>query len=96
MVKPKQFEFGDKVLVPWGRGWIAGIVLEVYGPRGRLSAFVRVPTRGPLGETLEESDISFPLDTLKAVANNESEARSRVPTQRTLRPHARNDVESPE
>lgn len=58
---------GDKVAVPWGLDEIVGVVVDVYGPPARRSALVRVPTRGPSGETLDESDISFPADTLRVV-----------------------------
>lgn len=67
MTQRKRFKFGDKVAVPWGLGKIVGDVVEVYGPPARPSVIVRVPTRGPSGETLEESEISFSADVLQIV-----------------------------
>jgi len=58
---------GDKVAVPWGLDEIVGVVVEIYGPSARRSVLVRVPTRGPSGETLDESDISFPEHALRVV-----------------------------
>ena len=57
---------GSRVVMPgpWG---VIGRVLEVYGPRGRRSALVRVPVDGTSGETLEEDDISVPLKDLRLV-----------------------------
>jgi histidinol-phosphate/aromatic aminotransferase/cobyric acid decarboxylase-like protein len=58
---------GDKVAVAWGLDEIIGTVIEIYGPPARRSVLVRVPTHGPTGETLEESDISFPEHALRVV-----------------------------
>jgi hypothetical protein len=63
----KRMKPGDKVAVPWGLYEIIGEVLEVYGPPQRPHAFVRIPVHGPSGETLDESDISFPADWLRIV-----------------------------
>jgi rRNA processing protein Gar1 len=61
-------KYGDKVAVPWGRGEIVGKVEEVYGPSpAHRYVLVRVPTRGPEGETLHEENISFPEDWLRLV-----------------------------
>jgi len=64
----KTIKPGDKVAVPWGLEEVIGVVLEVYGPSARRSVLVRVPTLGPSGETLNESDISFPERSLHVVA----------------------------
>jgi hypothetical protein len=61
-IRPK-----DTVAVPWGVDEIVGVVIGVYGPSDRRSVVVRVPTRGPSGETLAESDISFPERELRVV-----------------------------
>jgi len=55
---------GSRVVMPgpWG---LIGRVLEVYGPRGRRSALVRVPVDGTSGETLEEDDVSVPIKELR-------------------------------
>jgi primosomal protein N' len=58
---------GDRVAVPWGLEEVTGVVREVYGPSSHRSVLVRVPTHGPSGETLEESDISFPETALRVV-----------------------------
>src|SRR5581483_11843291 len=47
---------GNKVAIPWGLDEIVGIVVEIYGPPARRSVLVRVPTHGPSGETLDESE----------------------------------------
>lgn len=68
MARNKTLKPGDKVATPWGLDEIVGVVLEIYGPPSRRSVLVRVPTHGPSGETLEESDISFPEHALRAVS----------------------------
>ena len=68
MPDQKTIKPGDKVAVPWGLEEVVGIVVEVYGPPARRSVLVHVPTRGPSGETLNESDISFPEHALHVVA----------------------------
>jgi hypothetical protein len=68
MTGSKRMKPGDKVAVPWGLDEIVGIVVDVYGPSMRRSVLVRVPIRGPSGETLDESDISFSEDALRVVA----------------------------
>jgi len=68
MPENKTIKPGDKVAVPWGLDEVVGVVLEVYGPTARRSVLVRVPTRGPSGETLTESNISFPEHALHVVA----------------------------
>jgi hypothetical protein len=68
MPDQKTIKPGDKVAVPGGLEEVVGIVIEVYGPPARRSVLVRVPTRGPSGETLNESDISFPEHALHVVA----------------------------
>lgn len=67
MPRDRTIKRGDKVAVPWGLDEVVGVVLEVYGPPARRSVLVRVPTRGPSGETLSESDISFPEHALRVV-----------------------------
>jgi hypothetical protein len=67
MAGTKTLKPGDKVAAPWGLDEIVGTVVEVYGPPARRSALVRIPTHGPSGETLEESDISFPERALRVV-----------------------------
>ncbi|MGH3535949.1 MAG: hypothetical protein ACRDQG_14750 [Pseudonocardiaceae bacterium] len=67
MARKTALKPGDKVAVPWGLDEIVGVVLEVYGPSARRSVLVRVPTHGPSGETLDESDMSFPEHALRAV-----------------------------
>ncbi len=59
-----QLRAGDKVMVPWGLEELLGVVVEVYGPPGRLSAMVKVPVHGSSGEVLEETTLSFPLEAL--------------------------------
>lgn len=68
MATTVRMKVGDKVVVPWGLDEIIGEVLEVYGPSGHRQAYVRVPTLGPSGETLAESDISFPVTSLRLAA----------------------------
>ncbi len=67
MARIKTLKPGDKVAVPWGLDEIVATVIEIYGPSARRSALVRVPTHGPSGETLAESDTSFPEHALRAV-----------------------------
>jgi rRNA processing protein Gar1 len=67
MTGQKRLKPGDKVAVPLGHDEIVGVVVDVYGPTSQRSAVVRVPTRGPSGETLLESDISFPESALRVV-----------------------------
>jgi hypothetical protein len=67
MARIKTLKPGDKVAVPWGLDEIIGTVVEIYGPPARRSVLVRVPTHGPSGETLDDSDISFPEHVLRAV-----------------------------
>ena len=67
MARTKTLKPGDKVAVSWGLDEIIGTVIEIYGPPARRSVLVRVPTHGPSGETLNESDISFPEHALRAV-----------------------------
>lgn len=68
MAKAKTPKPGDKVAVPWGLDEIVGTVTEVYGPPGGKSVMVLVPVHGPSGEVLQESEISFSVDSVKAVA----------------------------
>jgi primosomal protein N' len=68
MARSRALKPGDKVAVPWGLDEIVGLVLEVYGPPGHKNVFVRVPVHGPSGETLDEEDISFPANAVRAVA----------------------------
>jgi rRNA processing protein Gar1 len=56
------------VAVPWGLDEIVGVVVDVHGPSARRYVLVRVPIRGPSGETLDESDISFPEGALRVAA----------------------------
>jgi hypothetical protein len=42
-------------------------VVEVYGPAGHKWAMVRMPVHGPVGEVLEEYDLSTPMRLLKSV-----------------------------
>jgi hypothetical protein len=67
MATIKTLKPGDKVAVAWGLDEVIGTVIEIYGPPARRSVLVRVPTHGPSGETLEESDISFPEHALRVV-----------------------------
>lgn len=67
MARIKSLKPGDKVAVSWGLDEIVGTVVEIYGPSARRSVLVRVPTHGPSGETLDESEISFPEHALRAV-----------------------------
>lgn len=67
MTARKRLKWGDKVAVPLGLGEIVGTVLEVYGPRGGRHVLVRIPIHGPSGETLDESDISFPERLVRVV-----------------------------
>lgn len=53
--------------VPWGLDEIVGTVAFVYGQ----SVMVRVPIEGSLGETLAESEISFPRDSLRLVPSTQ-------------------------
>lgn len=69
MAGTKTLKFGDKVAVPWGLEEIVGTVVDVYGPRSRRSVLVRVPTHGPSGETLAESDVSFPEHVVRVVTS---------------------------
>jgi rRNA processing protein Gar1 len=63
----KTLKPGDKVAVTWGLDEIIGTVIEICGPPARRFVLVRVPTHGPSGETLEESDISFPEHAVRVV-----------------------------
>lgn len=56
---------GQAVKVPWGLGHIEGRIREIYGPRGHRYAIVIIPIHGSMGETLEETTVSFPLDSLE-------------------------------
>jgi hypothetical protein len=67
MATIKTLKPGDKVAVSWGLDEVVGIVVEIYGPSARRSVVVRVPTQGPSGETLDESDVSFPEHALRIV-----------------------------
>ena len=67
MTEKKQMKAGDRVVVPWGLYEIIGEVLEVYGPPKGRHAFLRLPVHGPSGETLDEFDISYPVDWLRVV-----------------------------
>ena len=67
MAQNKTFQPGEKVVVPLGLDEIVGVVLEVYGPPGHKSVYVRIPIHGPSGETLQEEDISYPLSAVRAV-----------------------------
>lgn len=67
MARTKILKPGDQVVVSWGLDEIIGTIIEIYGPPARRSVMVRVPTHGPSGETLDESDISFPEHTLRAI-----------------------------
>jgi len=58
---------GDKVLTPEGIGGPAALVLEVYGPKQRKQAFVRVFIEGPSGETVAEYETTIPVDLLRQV-----------------------------
>jgi hypothetical protein len=65
----KGLKWGDKVVVPWGLDEVVGEVLEVYGPSPRHRYVnVRVPIHGPAGETLQEEDISFPVNRVRLAA----------------------------
>lgn len=68
MAKTKTLKPGDNVAVPWGLVDIVGTVTEVYGPPGGQSVMVLVPIHGPSGEVLDESEISFPADSVRPVA----------------------------
>jgi hypothetical protein len=63
----KRLKTGDRVAVPWGLDEVVGTVTFVYGQ----SVMVRVPIRGSLGETLSESEISFPKDSLRLVPSTQ-------------------------
>jgi hypothetical protein len=67
MARTKMLKPGDKVAVPLGLDEVVGVVLNVYGPPGHKSVFVRVPIHGPSGETLDEKEISFPAHAVRAV-----------------------------
>lgn len=68
MTAAKHVKPGDKVAVPWGLGELVGTALVVYGPSVHRSVLVRVPVHGPSGETLEESELSFPESAVRVVA----------------------------
>jgi primosomal protein N' len=51
---------GDRVMVPWGLDEVKGVVLDIYGPPGARHVLVRVPVMGSTGETLEETEVSYP------------------------------------
>ncbi len=55
------------VVVSLGLDEVVGLAVEVYGPSARGCVLVRVPIHGPSGETPDESNISFPADTLRVV-----------------------------
>jgi rRNA processing protein Gar1 len=61
------FKQGDPVRVPWGVDEVVGTVVEVYGPPEHRYVLVRVPTRGPAGEVLDETDVSYPENALGPV-----------------------------
>jgi hypothetical protein len=65
MAANRGIKVGDKVYVPMYPSDVVGEVLEVWGPRGRQSAMVRVPVLGPSGETLDEYDATLPLHRLR-------------------------------
>ncbi len=68
MTRSKRIKAGDTVAVPWGLGEIVGgLAVEVYGLPGHRQVLVRVPIHGPSGETLDESNISFPEAELRVV-----------------------------
>jgi hypothetical protein len=60
-------QVGQAVKAPWGLGHIEGRILEIYGPPGHLQALVSLPIRGSTGEALEQTMVSFPLDSLESV-----------------------------
>ena len=55
---------GELVKVPWGLDEVVGQVVEIYGPPGRLSAYVEIPLDEDVTET-----ISVPYDSLERVRN---------------------------
>lgn len=67
MTASKRIKPGDKVAVPLGLDEVIGVAVHVYGPPARRSVFVRVPIHGPSGETLDESEISYPERVLRVV-----------------------------
>jgi hypothetical protein len=58
---------GDQVLTPEGSGGPVALVLEVYGPRQRKQAFVRVFIQGPNGETVAEYETTIEMDLLRRI-----------------------------
>jgi hypothetical protein len=68
MASSKKIEPGDRVTVPWGLDEVAGIAVQIYGPPGRRHVVVRVPVMGSTGETLEETELSFPESAVKRAA----------------------------
>jgi hypothetical protein len=67
MARIKTLKPGDKLAVTWRLDEIVGIVVEIYGLPARRSVLVRFSTHGPSGETLDESEISFPENALRVV-----------------------------
>jgi hypothetical protein len=67
MTETKRVKLGDVVAVPWGLDELVGIAVDVYGPPALRSVLVRVPVHGPSGETLEESDVSFPESAVRII-----------------------------
>ena len=61
MTAKTKLQIGDKVRVPWGVGEVPGIIVRIDdGPSGQRYALVKIPVQGSSGETLEETEISFP------------------------------------
>lgn len=55
---------GDLVMVQWGLDEVIGEVVEIYGPPGRPSAYVKIPLDEDATETL-----SVPYGSLRALRN---------------------------
>ena len=64
MATKTKLHIGDKVRAPWGLDEIEGVVVNIYGPPGHRSVLVRMPIRGSSGETLDETEASFPEHSL--------------------------------
>jgi hypothetical protein len=64
MATKTKLKVGDKVRVPLGVNEVKGVIVNISGPPGQRYVLVRMPIRGSSGETLEETEASFPERSL--------------------------------
>jgi hypothetical protein len=58
---------GDVVRVPWGLDTATGDIVEIQGPPARPHAVVALPVLGARGEVLDQTTVTFPLDSVEVV-----------------------------